>query len=78
MEIQAKKFELKETLNKWKFLEKDPIREKQFILLLRKYKRLPQILQSDPLFEIKINYECLLKEIKVKILTKFLHYTCLD
>lgn len=71
MEIQSLlPFEFKETLNKWKFLEKDPIREKQFIMLLRKYKQFTIILQKDleqfSGFIIKINAENFLKEVKVK------------
>lgn len=70
MDIQSlPTFEFKETLNKWKFLEKDITREKQFIMLLRKYKQFTIILQKDlqqfSSFIIKINVETLMKEVKV-------------
>lgn len=66
----AKSFEFKEILGKWKFLEKDPIREKKFITLLRKYKHFLYILQTEPkeynsLLIIKIEFPNFLKEVKV-------------
>jgi len=71
-EIQTiKHFEFREFFTKWKFLEKDPIREKKFITLLRKYKHFHHILQTDPKeynhFVIKIDFQTFLKEVKVKI-----------
>ena len=70
VEIQEmKKFEFKEVLSKWRFLEKDQIREKNFITLLRKYKHFHHILQADAKehfnFAIKIELNIFLKEVQV-------------
>ena len=66
---QRKKFEFKEILGKWRFLEKDPIREKNFITILRKYKQFHHILQAEAKvnanFAIKIDFHIFLKEVKV-------------
>ena len=66
---QKKKFEFKEILSKWRFLEKDPIREKNFISILRKYKQFHHILQAEGKenanFAIKIDFHIFLKEVKV-------------
>lgn len=65
-------FIFKETLSKYKFLEKDQLKGKKFILLLRKYKHITDILQNSEKndfylgkFPINLYFDLIMKEVKV-------------